>query len=177
MKGWASATIRYPSVLFIGILVFVLAIISVILPLTTQAAFPGTDGKIVFMRRDDENETQWQDTGLLTGPRIFHSAIAAGGHIYIFGGVTADGISNLVESAPILVNGSLGNWQTLASLREKRHGFTVVAHGEFLYVIGGNDGSNHLSGIERSRICQMAHWNPGRISLPYRRVSTGKPLS
>lgn len=61
------------------------------------------------------------------------------GGLFLFGGRTADGLSDQVLLAATDASGKLSGWRSIGELPlpEPRAGATAVAVGEFLYVLGG----------------------------------------
>lgn len=61
------------------------------------------------------------------------------GGLYLFGGRSADGLSDQVLLAATDANGALTGWQAIGELPlpEPRAGATAVAVGDFVYVLGG----------------------------------------
>jgi len=66
-------------------------------------------------------------------------ASTAGG-LFLFGGRTADGLSDQVLLAATDANGALGGWSAIGELPmpEPRAGATAVAVGDHVYVLGGS---------------------------------------
>lgn len=69
------------------------------------------------------------------------TSVAASGYLYTFGGRNAaTNITDLVRYAAINVNGSVGTWNTATSFVDVRYGMRVTAHGNNIYLVGGNKG-------------------------------------
>jgi len=87
----------------------------------------------------------------LTTARSRHQAVTIGGFLYVIGG--SDGTSSIasIERAPI-TDGTLGPFETVADvvLTTARAEMTSAVIGNWLYVVGGTDGSQPLDTIERA---------------------------
>lgn len=89
----------------------------------------------------------------LTLPVAISDAAVAGssGGLYLFGGRTADGISDQVLFAATDEDGALTAWQAIGELPlpEPRAGATAAAVGDFVYVLGGEGLAGPSSTIYR----------------------------
>jgi hypothetical protein len=67
------------------------------------------------------------------------AGVATTGGLYLFGGKTADGLTDTVLRATTDSNGNVTGWQAIGELPlpEPRAGATAVAIGDFIYVLGG----------------------------------------
>ncbi|NJN18134.1 MAG: hypothetical protein HC822_18645, partial [Oscillochloris sp.] len=103
-----------------------------------------------IMRPADGQPGSWRIATALRSPgRYAFATIAAAGRLYIVGGDQAE---PMVESAPILADGSLGAWQDEPALNTPRRDFALVAAGDYLYAIGGTHprGFTALASVERA---------------------------
>ncbi|MBO9540321.1 IPT/TIG domain-containing protein [bacterium] len=82
--------------------------------------------------------------GNLGTARASHSCVVSGSYLYAIGGKNGTGALSSVEYAPINSDGSLGSFASGPSLQTKRFGHTSVVTGNYLHVIGGNDGTSDL---------------------------------
>lgn len=89
----------------------------------------------------------------LTLPVALSQAAGASttGGLYVFGGRTADGLSDQVMRAATDADGRLSGWQVIGELPlpEPRAGATAAAVGEFVYVLGGEGLAGPSSTIYR----------------------------
>lgn len=79
-------------------------------------------------------------------------AVAYNGRVYLLGGNTSSGETNEVQSAQINSNGTLGSWSTISTFTTARNDHSVVIHNDYIYVIGGDDGSAALNDIQYAQI-------------------------
>ncbi len=85
-------------------------------------------------------------------PRKRHAAAVIGSHVYVVGGQGAGGVVKTIERAPIEAGGSLGAFVDVYALTTARQNHTCAVIGDYLYVIGGDDGVRLLTSIERAVI-------------------------
>src|SRR3989442_3051508 len=86
--------------------------------------------------------TAWSTTTAL--PAALHSvgAVTFNGSVYVAGGSSSGNVPvATVYRAAIMSDGTLGAWQTLASLPFARSYFGFGVNGTFLYALGGDSGS------------------------------------
>ncbi len=91
----------------------------------------------------------------LSTARIGASSVIIGSSLYVLGGGNAQGLVASIERAPVQPDGALAPFVELAgvTLVNPRSNFTIVALGNFLYVLGGlNSSGNAISTIERASI-------------------------
>ncbi len=79
----------------------------------------------------------------LSASRFHHGSAAHGDSVYVIGGLTGDGSDNtpLVERTTVSSDGTLGAWQVVTPLPEKRSHQAVAVAGDGLFVIGGISGN------------------------------------
>jgi len=97
----------------------------------------------------------WKTTSPFSAPRAGTAAVVVKNKMYLIGGVDGRTFVNTTEFAQIKKNGTLGPWQPGPALNEERGFIDAVAHGDYVYVVGGgNDlnGHNLLRSAERARI-------------------------
>lgn len=88
----------------------------------------------------------------LVTARYFHAGLNAGNHVYVSGGYTDSGETASVERAAVNADGTLGAFVTEnESLVTARREHAMVRIGDYLYVVGGNNGSI-LGTLERAAI-------------------------
>ncbi|MNX74079.1 Kelch motif protein [compost metagenome] len=102
--------------------------------------------------------------GTLGTARWGHTTAIIGQYLYVIGGYNGDYL-NTVERATINADGTLGGFSPVAGVtltkRRREHASAVV--GNFLYVLGGYDGS-YLNHVERAEI------NPDGTLKPFVQV-------
>ena len=81
----------------------------------------------------------------LTATSRFSNAVAYNGYVYLFGGRFAGNPSTTVYYAPINSNGSLGTWNTTASMGTATEFSTAAVYNGYIYEIGGYDGVGNSS--------------------------------
>lgn len=96
--------------------------------------------------------TTWMTTEPLTQALTFHQAVVQGNFIYVSGGRNANEIIDQVYSAEIKSDGQLAKWQTLSTLPTKLYQHAMVATTQYVYVIGGWDGSNSRKDVWRAQL-------------------------
>jgi len=118
----------------------------------------------------------WELISELTSARIGLAAVVADDYIFIIGGALDLGtdnpvtstVMNIVERARINADGSLGSWETVNSMIEKRyHHSAVVANGN-IYAIGGSAWIPPLSSVEFAHINgdgTLSAWQPATSLL------------
>ena len=111
--------------------------------------------KLVFVENDNDEEPQWKSDSLpplLGGWRSYHASVVVKEKetdqqtIVVIGGFKSHGQTNSV----LLMNLGKGKkqWNEAPNLNNKRHGHAAVVCNDFVYVLGGHDGSSSYS-IER----------------------------
>jgi len=71
-----------------------------------------------------------------------HTSVAWNGYLYVIGGYDGSMRRAEVQVAPINSDGTLGTWSTTTALGTARYRHTSVAYNGYLYVLGGDSGSN-----------------------------------
>jgi hypothetical protein len=82
--------------------------------------------------------TALASTTALPAPRYLSGAAVVDNRLYVVGGYTGGSAASDVIWADINAGGSLGSWQTTNYLPTARMLSAVVAHGGYLYVLGGS---------------------------------------
>lgn len=112
----------------------------------------------------DGTLSDWQRVGALSSPRVSLASVMSGDYIYVLGGrnpfrnpsnpIPPSNNVNLVERAKVNADGSLGEWQEMASLTQARSTLAAVATHEYIYAIGGESGSGGSTNniVERGKI-------------------------
>jgi len=101
----------------------------------------------------------WQSATGLTLGRCCLGGTGKGGYLYAVGGHSmgsGGSQQRSVERVVINPDGSLGSWQTTASMIGTRHDLEVVAVGNYLYALGGaNDTGGYTSSVEMAAISPL----------------------
>jgi hypothetical protein len=101
--------------------------------------------------KDDGGFGAWQEAGKLPAPRSHHAALVHDGALYVLGGLSGDPMRSSSEThadvwrAPLGSDGSLGAWETLASLPNRTSAMAAAAIGGSIFVVGGIEGSAYYS--------------------------------
>ena len=112
----------------------------------------------------------WTTGPSFPGVRSAHSSVAVNGYLYISGG-EYDWYSQSQSStyyAKINADGSLGSWTATTSLPSGRANLAMVASGNTIYFIGGND----TSGTMYNTVLRATVQSDGSLSA----MSTDTPL-
>ena len=106
---------------------------------------------------------EWQlEPKSMLMPRYVNGVKKWGSAAYVIGGHDQDkgvGITN-VEWSP-LGDPELRNWKTTQPLQTGRYGLSTVAHGDYLYALGGLTGLEFLDSVEKSKVNadgQLSAW-------------------
>jgi hypothetical protein len=110
------------------------------------------DGTNVFYAQVHSDGTigAWNNATSLPEAVLSHAGVAANGFLYVLGGyhytdALGDVASDVVYYSKIITNGSLGSWQTANPLPNKLVDLSASVWNNMIYVIGGLDGSDHLT--------------------------------
>ncbi len=92
----------------------------------------------------------------------FEASVAYNGYIYILGGKAGTTYYNAVYFAPINSDGSIGAWQTNATvLPAKLYWVPSIAYNGNIYLLGGH---NTVASIAVVRYCPIGNSGPGTIN-------------
>ena len=94
--------------------------------------------RLSTVQRYDLDSNLWQEVLPLSSPRSSLCAVADGNCMYAIGGVTSDGVCNIVEKFDPEVN----SWNRLAPTKEKRKNPCGVSLQSKIFVFGGVNESN-----------------------------------
>lgn len=129
-------------------------------------------------------QSAWKMTQSFHTPRRALAAVAAHGHMYVIGGVDAQGhYVSTVEYAPIGANGELGPWQATSSLNQGRFYLAAVVTGRYIFALGGGSGAigednRPVATVERATILDDGTLSPWTIQTGLRLPRRGlKALS
>jgi N-acetylneuraminic acid mutarotase len=113
----------------------------------------------------------WQLTTPLPELRRSHGMVQAGGNLYVVGGDDgAEAVFSTVISTTIATGGALESWQEAEPLNVRRTRAGAVVSGDYLYAIGGSDGTATLTSVEVAQISPdgtLSPWtNTSALNLP-----------
>lgn len=109
---------------------------------SVETAAINPDGSIQAWRPLGQNTATWGQAAALVGDRIYRASGMQNGNIQY----------PYVEQATVQPDGGLSPWRIVASLNTPRHHFNLVRVGNFLYAVGGHDGTTTATTIERAAI-------------------------
>ena len=114
---------------------------------------------------DDGSLGAWQDAGMLPTPVSGAGVVVTHGVVVLASGYN----SNATLIAAINVDGSLGTWRNGPTLPGKWFHTTAVAHGDFVYVIGGLAGTVTTDNVVRASIDAQGNLGQWEViaHLPY----------
>lgn len=101
----------------------------------------------------------WQPTASLVRPRALFTLSTANGYVYVYGGTNATGGLTMIEQAPVLASGQLGNWQRSgsSSFSNARSGGTgAIANGYVYLSSGRNSGGTFYSDVQYAPLNAIA---------------------
>jgi N-acetylneuraminic acid mutarotase len=86
--------------------------------------------------------------------RSGHTTTALGNYLYVVGGDGVNSPLSSVERAPLAVDGSIGSFTVVpgVTLTTARHGHSIAAIGNYLYILGGIGSDSSLSSVERATL-------------------------
>jgi hypothetical protein len=83
----------------------------------------------------------------------YMASVVIGPYLYVIGGGNNGIVQNTIQRATINADGTLGAFTPMpTTLNTARGAHTATVIGNFLYVIGGTDGTNQLASVERAPI-------------------------
>jgi len=97
----------------------------------------------------------WREGPLMQIPRSGSASIEVDGVIHVIGGVDGNNFQRSSEYIRVAADGSLSAWQLGPELNRERGFFSAVRHKEYVYVVGGGQGSFGkvlLNSVERAEI-------------------------
>ncbi|MCD6384178.1 hypothetical protein J7M23_00220 [Candidatus Sumerlaeota bacterium] len=101
----------------------------------------------VWMFFSGEAFSFYYKTTPLPEPRQMYGTVVLGDYLYVIGGNNKSGYLKSVLKAPIMPDGTLGEWTPTTPLPHSRAYIanTTIALNDILYVVGGYDGANNLN--------------------------------
>lgn len=97
------------------------------------------------------DNSPWQFTTNMTTGRMDHAVALVSNYLFAFGGY-AGAIDAGVERTLIKDDGRLAEWQRVGELPMARAYMAAVAHGNYIYIIGGETGNGIDKNVERVHV-------------------------
>ena len=144
---WSSTTTALPQPLIWHASVVNNGYLYVLGGLSTTGGASSSTYYIPFQSNGDITGS-WNNGPSFSAGRSQHSAVVYNNRIYVVGGYDGSTLTNEVQYSTINTsNGSLGSWITNAggSFSTPRNSFGSVAYNGYLYIIGGDSGTNVCS--------------------------------
>lgn len=111
---------------------------------------------------------EWQlEKKTMLMPRYVNGVKKWGASAYVIGGHDQDkgvGITD-VEWSPLGTEDKR-NWKTTSSLQTGRYGLSTVAHGDYMYALGGLTGLEFLDSVEKSKVNPDGQLSPWQMTTP-----------
>jgi hypothetical protein len=111
---------------------------------------------------------EWQlESKTMLMPRYVNGVKKWGSAAYVIGGHDQDqgvGITD-VEWSP-LGSEEIRNWKKAAPLQIGRYGLSTVAHGNYIYALGGLTGLEFLDSVEKSKVNPDGQLSPWQMTTP-----------
>jgi hypothetical protein len=98
---------------------------------------------------------QWYETATLPAPRWYLDCCAQNGYLLITGGQDLLHYFSTVWYAEIQGTGQLDPWLSSPDLPETRSGHASCIYDEYIYVMGGTNGSGNLNTVRYARVCSL----------------------
>ncbi len=107
----------------------------------------GNDGSarndVVYASFSSGDVGSWTSTTSFTTARYGHTSVVYNGNLYVIGGYNGTTYYNDIQYAPIASDGTVGSWTTAATtFSTARYLHASVVYKDYLYVIGGTNGTN-----------------------------------
>ena len=94
----------------------------------------------------------WQTATSLPTARFAGQAVAVNGKLYFIGGNDGTTYPTDIQIATIALDGSIGSWQSGPAIASGRYMLTVRAYQDYIYLLGGSNGSTHYLDIESLKV-------------------------
>ncbi|MFA6030889.1 MAG: IPT/TIG domain-containing protein [Elusimicrobiota bacterium] len=106
----------------------------------------------------------WQAAADMPGMHMQAASVMSNGRLYVAGGINESwGITSVVRYAQVLPEGGVGEWHVGPPLLTAVTGARMVASGNRIYVLGGNNGSSMSRQVFYSEVAgdgTMGAWQP-----------------
>ncbi|XP_064100218.1 kelch-like protein 20 isoform X3 [Macrobrachium nipponense] len=97
----------------------------------------------------DMEKNMWVSREPMTQPRVHHGLAALHGSLYAIGGISPLGANHQVHTSCEKYDPGSDSWMPIASLSQARAYLGVAVINDYLYAVGGYDGSYWLNSVER----------------------------
>lgn len=95
----------------------------------------------------------WTATTSFTTAQQTHTSVVDNGHLYVIGGGSGSSFYSIVEFSNLNTSGGVvGLWSITTPFTTGRSRHTSVAYNNFLFVLGGYDGSTYLNDVQYATI-------------------------
>ena len=142
----------------------------------TDVESAATASKKVYFTQINSDGTlgNWNTTTDLPDVLWDHGMVSYAGYVYVVAGKNSLGETSQVFRAKVNVSGTLGSWTAMPSLPAvtRAGGYTLVDN--YVFVVGGYNGSNWLKSVYYTTIDtngQMSPWQTSANSLPVNHAS------
>lgn len=93
---------------------------------------------------------KWTEVTSLVSPRTHHGSFVNGNFLYVVGGFDGDPAASAtpladILRAPIMMDGSLGAWSSIAAIDVPLATHSSVIHSGYLYLLGGAENGNDVT--------------------------------
>lgn len=112
----------------------------------------------------------WAVAGWMPEGRYGHAMVTAKGRLYVIGGYDNGGTALEVWSADASTPSHLSEWREETSFPYGVYLHAAVSHDDSIYVMGGFDGTNAVSGVRTARLTadgSIPAWDLEPAALPY----------
>jgi hypothetical protein len=115
----------------------------------------------------DETVGTWNTTTPFTTGRSTHSSAVYNDYLYVLGGYDGSNLLNDVQYAKINADGTVGPWNSTTPLITGRNNHSSIVYNGYLYVLGGNDGTNTLNDVQYAKINADGTVGPWNTTTPF----------
>ena len=130
----------------------------------------GNDGRVLNkVEKWNGAEKKWEKVGRMSVKRDELAAVVGSdGRIYAVGGY--GGVERTCLTSCERYDPESHSWEEIAPMKEGRRALALVAHGRFVYALGGYNGKSYMKSVERFDI-ETGRWesvrdmNRGRCTL------------
>jgi hypothetical protein len=112
---------------------------------------------------NDDGSLTWTTTTVLNAARAYGALTAYGGKLFYLGGLTTGGGSvNSVLNGTIGASGAISSWATDSNTFANARGYLSAAQwGNYIYIVGGYDGTTYYNDVQYTKISGGVPSNPG----------------
>jgi len=118
----------------------------------------------------DGTLVSWTLATSMNQVRYFPGLVAYNGWLYTLGGWDGNTCLSSSERAPIIADGSIGNWQTASSIPYGNEAFVAVVNNGWIYIMGGWNGATTFGQVWKAQISaegNLGEWtNESSLNIP-----------